>query len=101
MQDDRLFETTTLWTRTLTIRKGDSASRQRERLRASYEALRRNTAALVAQIQSDLRSITLHDINHLDMLWQSADLIAGPNFFPNPAEAFVFGGAVLLHDAGL
>ena len=30
-----------------------------------------------------------------------ADLIAGQQFALNPAEAFVFGGAVLLHDAGM
>ena len=43
---------------------------------------------------------TVHDIKHLDSLWEMADIIAGE--YPlTPTEAFVFGGAVLLHDAGM
>jgi hypothetical protein len=40
-------------------------------------------------------------MSHLDALWETASEVAGPDFKLNPAEAFVFGGAVLLHDAGL
>ncbi|MBA2593659.1 MAG: hypothetical protein M3495_02490 [Pseudomonadota bacterium] len=43
--------------------------------------------------------LTVHDITHLDALWRVADQIAGPDYPINPAEAFVLGGAFLLHDA--
>ena len=48
-----------------------------------------------------MRDYTVHDLSHLDALWEMADLIVGTNFILNPAEAFVFGVAVLLHDAGM
>nr|WP_186261365.1 ATP-binding protein [Burkholderia gladioli] len=38
-------------------------------------------------------------MTHLDALWRVADQIAGPKYPINPAEAFVLGGAILLHDA--
>lgn len=41
----------------------------------------------------------MHDITHVDALWHVASEIAGPNYPLNPAEAFVLGGAFLLHDA--
>ncbi len=48
-----------------------------------------------------MKGYTVHDVSHLDALWEMADLIAGPDFQLNPAEAFVFGLGVLLHDAGM
>jgi len=56
---------------------------------------------LTAQIQKEFPFLTLHDVAHLDALWTLADLIAGTDYPMTPTEAFVFGGAVLLHDAGL
>src|SRR5690606_10878912 len=38
---------------------------------------------------------------HLDALWEMADLIAGADVPLNPAEAFVFGLSVLLHDSAM
>ncbi|MFF7063052.1 hypothetical protein [Pseudomonas sp. NPDC008258] len=45
-------------------------------------------------------SLTVHDITHVDALWWTASEIIGPDYEVNPAEAFVLGGAFLLHDAG-
>jgi hypothetical protein len=56
---------------------------------------------LVTQISRDLPDITVHDISHLDALWEMASLVAGPSYQWTPAEAFVFGSAALLHDAGM
>ena len=42
-------------------------------------------------------SLTDHSVNHLDALWDVASMLADGISF-NPLEAFVFGGAVLLHD---
>jgi hypothetical protein len=58
-------------------------------------------AFLANQIQKAFPNLTVHDITHLDALWETADLIAGPNYPLNPMEAFAFGGSVLLHDAAL
>jgi hypothetical protein len=37
----------------------------------------------------------------LDALWETASTIAGDSYPINPAEAYVFGAAILLHDAGM
>lgn len=72
---------------------------QRELLKVSLDEFRIRAAHLVASIRSELPTLTVHDITHLDALWRVAGEIAGPEIKLNPAEAFVFGGAVLLHDA--
>ena len=50
---------------------------------------------------ADMPGYTVHDVTHLDALWETASLVAPPELRLNPPEAFVFGGAVLLHDAGM
>jgi hypothetical protein len=37
----------------------------------------------------------------LDALWDTASIVTDQRIELNPAEAFVFGGSVLLHDAGM
>jgi hypothetical protein len=56
---------------------------------------------MAEQIKRDLPHLTVHDGSHLDALWVLADSIAGPEVHLNPAEGFLFGAAVLLHDLGL
>lgn len=98
--DHRQFESTSLWRRTLAPFEGDDFEVERARLRSAYESMRRNSAIISGQIQRDIPSLTLHDVNHLDSLWTTADLIAGSNYPLTPAEAFIFGSSVLVHDAG-
>ena len=43
----------------------------------------------------------MHDLSHLDGLWTVASTIAGDEFKLNPLEGYLFGTAVLLHDAAL
>jgi hypothetical protein len=64
-------------------------------------SFRERAEQLVAQIPKDLRQLTVHDVSHLDALWQYADVIVGPDFQINPVEGFVLGGAFLVHDAGM
>ena len=87
-----------LWQRTLAD-QADSLNPQREILRQAFLHFRERTAQLVGEIGVLLPQLTVHDITHLDALWRVADEIAGPDYPLNPAEAFVLGGAFLLHDA--
>ncbi|HVY86022.1 MAG TPA: ATP-binding protein, partial [Caulobacterales bacterium] len=101
------FEKTQTWKRTLGSarrRNGDMDAGEQEglaRLRVAYLRMRENTAFLVSQIAADCKGLTVHDVSHLDALWDIADLVAGPNYNLTPAEGFVLGGAILLHDAGM
>ncbi|MGZ4971352.1 MAG: HD domain-containing protein, partial [Limisphaerales bacterium] len=63
--------------------------------------MRARAEHLVSLIPRDIPGLTVHDVTHLDALWETASLIAGENYPINPAEAFVFGGAVLLHDSAM
>ena len=71
------------------------------RLATSLRGIRRNAEQLTSRIATSLPDLTLHDISHLDALWDVASIVAGPEFQLNPLEAYVFGASVLLHDAGL
>ncbi|MFG1342925.1 HD domain-containing protein [Xanthobacter autotrophicus] len=45
--------------------------------------------------------MTVHDISHLDALWDTASSVAEGAINVNPAEAFVLGASILLHDAAM
>jgi hypothetical protein len=92
------LESMSLWRRTLAA-QGDPLDAQREVLRQAFLGFRERVGELVQTLGAELPGLTVHDITHLDALWRVADQIAGPNYPVNPAEAFVLGGAFLLHDA--
>lgn len=79
----------------------DSSDVYRERYQSALLRFRERVGDLLTFIPGDMKHYTVHDLTHLDALWEMAELIGGENFTLNPAEAFVFGGAVLLHDAGM
>lgn len=93
-----IYEQTTLWQAAFS-QKSDGLDQQRLMLTTAYTDFRKRVALLLTQIQRELPDLTLHDITHVDALWRVASEIAGPEFRLNPAEAFVLGGAFLLHDA--
>lgn len=92
----------TLWQRTLgpnTSHQSSILESQREILRQALDSFRKRVELLIQSLGAELPGLTVHDITHLDALWRVADQIAGPAYPMNPAEAFVLGGAILLHDA--
>lgn len=92
------YKQSTLWKNAFT-HCGDGFDTQRNILAQAYKDFRSRVALLLQQIQSELPLLTLHDITHVDALWRIASEIAGPDYPMNPAEAFILGGAFLLHDA--
>ena len=97
----KVITETRLWRNTLATQKDDPYSSERERLRSVFVKFHEHAAFLVNEITRDMPDYTVHDITHLDSLWEMADIIAGDKYPLTPTEAFVFGGAVLLHDAGM
>ena len=71
------------------------------RLVTSLRNARERVAHLTSRIVASLPSLTLHDSSHLDALWGVASTIAGDDYVLNPLEGYLFGTAVLLHDAAL
>src|SRR3546814_18906704 len=45
--------------------------------------------------------MTVHDVTHLDALWDTASLVADGAVTVHPADAFVLGASILLHDAAM
>ncbi|MCM3722957.1 HD domain-containing protein [Solibacillus isronensis] len=90
-----------LWKKSL----GDSSEwgfdNERQRLINAFDSFRENANVLANEIAIDLPDFTVHDETHLDALWEMGSQIAGDGITLNPIEAFVFGGAVLLHDLGM
>ncbi len=95
------YKRTGLWAKTLGPQAEEAENETLSALRATYGVFRTRAAALTAQIAKAVPGLTMHDITHLDALWETADLIAGKDYPLNPAEAFVLGGAILMHDAAL
>jgi hypothetical protein len=94
------FENTHLWKNAFSADASPAEERSRERLRVMYRLFWERTVELSRTIQNDLPDLTLHDERHFTALWERAAILAGTKLQINPLEAFVFGGAILLHDAG-
>jgi hypothetical protein len=94
------YENSNLWkTKLANQGHADSHEKARERLRQAFERTRDKIEPLVALISKQLPGLTVHDITHLDEMWNIADTLIDENFNINPTEAFVLGMAFLLHDS--
>lgn len=85
-----------LWNKTLGI--DDENVRP---LRESYLQARENAGYLLSKIREDFPNLTVHDITHVDSLWNVADVILGKDYPINPLEGYILGIAFLIHDAAL
>lgn len=95
------YEETRLWKESLGIQENDSYEQPREQLRVAFHTFREHAALLAAEIPRDLAEFTVHDVTHLDALWEMANIIGGSHLALTPTEAFVLGGAFLIHDLGM
>lgn len=95
------FENTRLFREALVSDGNDKRRDEREFFRQHYLALRSRVEPIVARVLRDMPGYTVHDITHLDALWETASLVADDSVSLSPPEAFVFGGAILLHDASM
>jgi hypothetical protein len=92
------YQLSPLWKKAF-FHQDDGWNTQRDVLVTAYTEFRKRVSLLVRQIHKDMPDLTVHDITHVDALWWTASEIAGLDYPLNPAEAFVLGGAFLLHDA--
>lgn len=96
------FRQTWIWRQCFVNSHPDVTEDEQEFFRDRYLAMRDKAAILVSRIADAIPGLTVHDISHLDALWETASLVLeGATISISPAEAFVFGASVLLHDAGM
>lgn len=97
----KTVEQSALWIDTLCTRELDSHKPERDRLRTSLLSSRDRAHLPALEIAKDLPNLTVHDITHLDALWEVASQIVGRNTTLTPAEGYVLGGSILLHDLAM
>ena len=95
------FRQTYLWRHAFVTPRSDALPDEQEYFRNQYLLVRDKAAQLVNRIAVDLPSMTVHDITHLDALWDTASLVADGAVTVTPPEAFVLGASILLHDAAM
>ena len=95
------YRQTWLWRNAFETPRPDSTTDEQEFFKGQYLSIRDRAAHLVSRIAADVPGLTVHDISHLDALWDMASLVAEGAVSINPAETFVLGGSILLHDAAM
>ena len=95
------FRQTWLWRQAFQTPRSDSTADEQDFFRTQYLSIRERAAQLVSRIAVDLPGMTVHDISHLDALWDTASSVAEGAVNVNAAEAFVLGASILLHDAAM
>src|SRR5580700_7808981 len=95
------FRQTWLWRQAFVNPRSDSTIEEQEFFRTQYLSVRDRAAYLVSRVAVDLPGMTVHDVCHLDALWDTASAVAEGAINVNPAEAFVLGASILLHDASM
>ena len=95
------FRQTWIWRQAFETPRSDSTTEEQEYFRTQYLSIRDRSAQLVSRIAVDIPGLTVHDISHLDALWDTASAVAEGAVNVNPAEAFVLGASILLHDAAM
>ncbi|MEU2862551.1 hypothetical protein ABZ672_30120 [Streptomyces mirabilis] len=73
----------------------------RDRFKRAFLDMEERAGQLANEIARDMPEFTQHDISHTHALWEIANHISGPELLLNPAEAYVLGGAILVHDLAM
>ncbi|MET8950876.1 hypothetical protein [Streptomyces sp. NPDC004533] len=76
-------------------------SAARDKFKRALLDMEERAGLLANEIAGDMPEFTQHDISHTYTLWEIANHIAGPEVSLNPAEAYVLGGAILVHDLAM
>ena len=66
----------------------------------SFGQFRDHANQFAKQLPLDLRQLTIHDETHTDALWEIFEVVFPVEMVANPLEAYVLGGAFLVHDLG-
>lgn len=94
------YQDTTTWKKTLG-KTGDKNQDSIDKLRSIFLSFRDKVSVLAGEIARSLPEFTVHDISHIDALWEMADCICGEEYELNPVEGFILGGSFLLHDVAM
>jgi hypothetical protein len=92
---------TAIWHRSLADDGDEHERAGKGQLRSAFIDAREKARKLAEEIPRYLPDFTDHSVDHMDSLWRVADQILPADYPLNPAEAFVFACAVLVHDCAM
>lgn len=94
---------TTLWKKSLGPTSAYSKKYPElvELLRSTLLQSRAQASRVAENIKVSQPGLTIHDITHLDALFETADLVGAGHLEFNPLEYFVLGSSILFHDLGM
>ena len=95
------FKETAIWRAAFESEDASGHKSSVDALIAVFDQARANAKVLVSEIATDLPGYTVHDIEHLDALWEIGSQITGTTLSLNPVEGFVLGCSFLFHDAAM
>ncbi len=83
-----MFEKTKLWSTGLSDRLNDPQKIVRDRLRSALLDIRTRAGHLTAEIPRALPWLTVHDLSHIDALWEMGDLVLGDELLNREPRIF-------------
>ncbi|OWV65338.1 hypothetical protein ATY76_18960 [Rhizobium sp. R339] len=89
------YETSRLWKEAFSDPNDPTA----KNLDAEYAKAWDKSCSIAKRIAVDAPGLTLHDERHFVALWRAADLLVPEGVKLTPVETFIFGVAILIHDA--
>lgn len=95
------YDSSSLWNAAFIDERNDASKTEQDFFLGRYLAMREKASHLVSRIAADMPEMTVHNISHLDALWEMGSIVSENEVDLNPPEAFVFGAAILLHDAAM
>jgi len=70
------FELSRLWQKAFAEQRADALPGEQPYFRQQLLSMRTRVEHLVSRIQVDMPHMTVHDVTHLDALWEIASIIA-------------------------
>lgn len=85
------FENSTLWKETLGCDTKGADKASVERLRVQFQCARDKVSQLAKDLSANARELTIHDLSHIDALWETGSIVVPRGLVANPLEGFVLG----------
>ncbi len=96
------YKDSLLWKKTLgSTHSNPKIQEEINKLKKSYMDIREKSSYLAGEISRFMPNYTVHDIEHIDALWEAADIMLPAEYDFNPVEGYILGVAFLIHDLGM
>ena len=86
------YKDSLLWKKTLgSTHSNPKVQEEINKLKKSYMDIRKKASYLAGEISRFMPNYTVHDIEHIDALWEAADIMLPAEYDFNPVEGYILG----------